>query len=46
MRKIVFNLASLDTKFGNVPFQRKLTKYMLNFKNIEKMIFEVVTSIS
>lgn len=46
MRKIVFNLASLDNSFGKVPLQRKLTRYMLDFKNIEKLIFEVIPSIS
>lgn len=45
-RKIVFNLASLDTSFGKVPLQRKLTRYMLDFTNIEKLIFEVIPSIS
>ncbi len=46
MRKIVFNLASLDNRFGKVPLQRKLTRYMLDFSNIEKLIFEVIPSIS
>ena len=46
IRKIVFNLASLDTRFGKVPLQRKLTRYMLDFNNIEKLIFEIIPSIS
>lgn len=46
MRKIIFNLASLDNSFGKVPLQRKLTRYMLDFKNIEKLIFEVIPNIS
>lgn len=46
VRKIVFNLASLDTTFGRVPLQRKLTRYMLDFTNIEKLIFEVIPNIS
>ena len=46
LRKIVFNLASLDTRFGKVPLQRKLTRYMLDFDNIEKLIFEVIPNIS
>ena len=46
IRKIVFNLASLDNSFGKVPLQRKLTRYMLDFKNIEKLIFEIIPSIS
>lgn len=45
LRKIAFNLASLDTSFGKVPLQRKLTRYMLDFKNIEKLIFEVIPTI-
>jgi len=46
MRKIVFNLASLDNSFGKVPLQRKLTRYMLDFKNIEKLIFDIIPNIS
>ena len=46
IRKIIFNLASLDNRFGKVPLQRKLTRYMLDFDNIEKLIFEVIPSIS
>lgn len=46
IRKIVFHLASLDNSFGKVPLQRKLTRYMLDFSHIEKLIFEVIPSIS
>ena len=46
IRKIIFNLASLDNRFGKVPLQRKLTRYMLDFKNIEKLIFDVIPNIS
>ena len=46
LRKIIFNLASLDSRFGKVPLQRKLTRYMLDFTNIEKLIFEVIPNIS
>lgn len=46
IRKIIFNLASLDNRFGKVPLQRKLTRYMLDFEKIEKLIFEVIPSIS
>ena len=46
MRKIVFNLASLDNRFGKVPLQRKITRYILDFKNIEKLIFEVIPNIN
>lgn len=43
LRKIVFNLASLDDSFGKkIPLQRKLTRYMLDFKNIERLIFEII----
>ncbi len=46
LRKIVFNLASLDNRFGKVPLQRKLTRYMLDLFNIEKLIFEAIPNIS
>ena len=36
----------IDTRFGKVPLQRKLTRYMLDFDNIEKLIFEVIPNIS
>ena len=45
LRKIVFNLASLDTSFGKVPLKRKLTNYMLDFTKIERLIFEVIPSL-
>lgn len=45
LRKIVFNLASLDNNFGKVPLKRKLTRYVLDFKNIERLIFEVIPSL-
>ena len=45
LRKIAFNLASLDNIFGKVPLQRKFTRYMLDFSNIEKLIFEIIPSI-
>ena len=38
IRKIIFNLASLDNRFGKVPLQRKLTRYMLDFENIETIL--------
>jgi hypothetical protein len=40
------HLASLDKRFGKVPLQRKLTRYVLDFSNIEKLIFEIIPSIS
>ena len=46
IRKIVFNLASLDKSFGEkLPLQRKLTNYQSDFKNIENLIFNVIPSI-
>ncbi len=45
LRKIVFNLAGLDTSFGKVPLKRKLTNYMLDFSKIERLIFEVIPSL-
>lgn len=46
LRKIVFNLASLDKSFGEtVPLQRKLTRYMLDDRNIENLIFNVIPSL-
>ena len=45
LRKIAFNLASLDNSFGKVPLQRKLTRYMLDFANIERLIFEIIPNV-
>ena len=46
VRKIVFNLARLDTSFGEkVTLKKKMTRYMLDFSNIENLIFEVIPSI-
>ena len=45
LRKIVFNLASLDNSFGKVPLKRKLTRYVLDFKNIERLIFDVIPNL-
>ena len=46
VRKIVFNLVRLDNSFGNISFQKKLTRYKLDFHNIENLIFNVLTNIS
>ena len=46
LRKIVFNLASLDNSFGKVPLKRKLTNYVLDFSKIERLIFEVIPSLN
>ncbi len=41
VRKIVFNLVKLDTSFGKVPFNRKLTNYQHDSSNIENLIFNL-----
>ena len=46
IRKIVFNIVNLDNSFGKVPMQRKLTRYMLNDKHIENLIFNIIPNIS
>ena len=45
VRKIVFNLARLDTSMGNLTLKKKLTLYSFDFKNIENLIFNVIPSI-
>jgi len=44
IRKIVFNLVRLDKSFGNITFQKKLTRYKRDFANIEKLLFNVLPS--
>ena len=46
LRKIIFNLATLDNSFGKITLTKKLTRYKINCKNIEKLIFDVIPSIS
>lgn len=46
LRKIIFNLASLDNSFGKITLTKKLTRYKLDCKNIERLIFDVIPSIS
>ena len=41
IRKIVFNLVRLDTSFGKISFKKKLTRYLTDFSNIERLIFDV-----
>lgn len=31
--------------FGKVPLQRKLTRYMIDDKNIENLIFKVIPAL-
>jgi predicted transposase YbfD/YdcC len=46
IRKIVFNLARLDISFGEkVTLKKKITRYMLDFSNIENLIFEIIPAI-
>lgn len=46
LRKIIFNLATLDNSFGKITLTKKLTRYKLNCKNIERLIFEIIPSIA
>lgn len=46
LRKTFFNLAALDNSFGKVTLSKKLTRYRINSKNIENLIFSVIPSIS
>lgn len=46
LRKIVFNLASLDNSFGKITLTKKLTRYKLDYNNIERLIFDVIPSIA
>ena len=46
IRKIVFNLARLDTSMGDkLTLKQKMTRYTSNFQNIENLIFNVIPSI-
>lgn len=43
IRKIVFNLARLDTSMGQkLTLKQKMTRYTSDFKNIENLIFNVI----
>jgi len=46
IRKIVFNLVRLDQSFGNVSFMKKLSRYKVDFTNIENLIFNVLPNIA
>ncbi len=44
IRKIVFNLARLDKSMGEkLTLKQKMTRYTSNFKNIENLIFNVIS---
>ena len=46
IRKIVYNLARLDNSMGNnLSLTKKMTRYSMNFSNIENLIFNVIPSI-
>jgi predicted transposase YbfD/YdcC len=45
VRKIVFNLIRLDTSFGKISFEKKMTNYKSNFDNIENLLFNVLPKI-
>jgi len=45
IRKIVFNLIRLDTSFGEISFEKKMTRYKTDFTNIENLIFNVFTTV-
>ncbi len=43
IKKIIFNLARLDTSMGdNLTLKQKMIRYTSNFKNIENLIFHVI----
>jgi predicted transposase YbfD/YdcC len=43
VRKLVFNIVKMDSSFGKISFEKKLTRYRYNFDNIENLIFCVMT---
>jgi len=45
IRKIVFNLIRLDTTFGKISFEKKMTRYKVDFTNIENLIFNVIPTL-
>lgn len=46
LRKIVFNLARLDNSMrDNLSLKRKMTRYLLDFNNVENLIFNVIPSL-
>lgn len=44
LRKIVFNLTKLDATMNGKSVRTKTTDYLMDFKNIERLIFEVIPS--
>ena len=45
IRKIVFNLARLDSFMGNLTLKKKMTRYAFDFTNIENLIFNILPSL-
>jgi len=45
VRKLVFNLVKMDSSFGKISFEKKLTRYRYDFDNIENLIFCVIPSL-
>jgi predicted transposase YbfD/YdcC len=47
IRKIVFNLARLDTSFGKkLTLRKTLTRYLLDFTKIENLIFNIIPQLN
>ena len=45
VRKLVFNIVKMDSSFGKISFEKKLTRYRYDFSNIENLIFCVLPSL-
>ena len=45
IRKIIFNLIRLDASFGKISFEKKMTRYKVDFTSIENLIFNVLPTI-
>lgn len=45
IRKIVFNLARLDSSMESLTLKKKLTRYSFDFSNIENLIFNIIPSL-
>jgi len=45
VRKLVFNIVKMDSSFGKISFEKKLTRYRYNFENIENLIFNIIPNL-
>lgn len=45
IRKIVFNLARINFPMDNLILKKKRTRYSFDFRYIENLIFNIITSI-